>query len=144
MTGTRQWLRRVRLSVIALGLALAALACETGGGAADPGFCTEVRQMKTAVSEFRAAITSGQVDAVRLRSTQLVTTLNDLVPRAPSNVDGALGEYRDAYTKIEGLLAAKGYDPTKLSSKERDGVLKPKLGGDAEDDVDEFLRESCK
>lgn len=143
MTTTLPGMRRIALS-IALGLALAATACETGGGAADPGFCTDVRQMKTAVSQFRSAVEGGQVDAVRLQSTQLVTTLNDRVPRAPGNVDGALGEYRDAYTRIEGLLAAKSYDPTKLSSKERDSVLKPKLGGDAEDDVEEFLRESCK
>lgn len=136
--------RRATAAVVLFGLVLALGACSSDGGTADPGFCAEVREAKTALVEFESAVTKGDVESLRQRSPQLAATLRDLAERAPGNVDGALGEYRDAYAESDQLLAAKDYEPDSLTDDERERILEPELGGDAADDVDEFLDESCE
>jgi hypothetical protein len=79
--------------VVLFGLVFALGACSSDGGTADPGFCAEVREAKTALAEFESAVTKGDEELLRQRSPQLAATLRDLAERAPGNVDGALGEF---------------------------------------------------
>lgn len=136
--------RRATAVVVLFGLVFALGACSSNGGTADAGFCAEVREAKTALGEFESAVTKGDVESLRQRSPQLAATLRDLAERAPGNVDGALGEYRDAYAESDQLLASNDYEPDSLTDDERERILEPELGGDAADDVDEFLDESCE
>lgn len=136
--------RRATAAVVLFGLVFALGACSSDGGTADPGFCAEVREAKTALAEFESAVTKGDAESLRQRSPQLAATLRDLAERAPGNVDGALGEFQDAYAASDQLLAANDYEPDSLTDDERERILEPELGGDAANDVDEFLDESCE